>query len=236
MVLFRPVPIEDIVAAHQARAAAKAPAPPQVRNAAALVAIGEARPRRWRGHYYRVPRLSFSVGMELLVASQVLGSHNRVYSAGNNSHQVALRTARALLHGCVVVKRNPFRPISSTNSRRPWVNPFRKISASDARTLIDELLHVPDDTPQITSGTKKLSVINLLHGYMDFIREYPALVGSDGLPVSWAAYQYGVRDLNRIAAREALRAAQAVRIGQWHDKTSFERFQDQQERVAGWVH
>lgn len=228
MVTFRRVPDEQIAAAHAAKAAASAPAPPRVRNAEALVALGEPRGLRWKGHYYHVPPLPFGLAMKLLVLAQVLASsHTRAQKA-------ALRTARALLCDCVYMRRNPFRRVTPDNLRHPWRNPFRRINSVEARTLIDDLLQIPDDSPTISG--KGGGAADLLDGYLAFIERFPALVGADGMPVSWAHYQYGVRHLPRLAARDLLRSVQSVRIGQWTGEAPYKAFTAEQERLAGWVH
>lgn len=215
MVTFRRRPDEEIAEAHERHAAKSGAAPPSVRNAEALVALSESRPIRWRGHRYHVPNLSFALGVRLLIVSQALAA------AHHRHHKAGLRTARRLLRECV----------RSQRGRKLLLNPFRAISVEDARDLIDELLYVPDEAPRV--GGKRQTV-DLLDGLLEFARVFPALVGDDGLPVSWAHYQYGVRHLPRINARELLRTSQALRVGQWADKANWDNYAKQQSEIAGW--
>lgn len=221
MTTFRRVPDEQIAAAHAQRAAAHPPAPTKVRNAVPVVALNEARPVRWSGHYYHVPRLSFADGMRLLVVSQVLAS-----SRHRPARKIALHSARAILHRVVRTRR-------FGRSCKPWRNPFRHLTDEQAPALLDEILNIPDESPR-TGGRGGGGVSDLMDGYLGFCERFPALVGPDGNPVSWAHYQYGVRHLPRLAARDLLRAAQSTRVGHAANRPQYEKFESEQRSIAGW--
>lgn len=188
-------------------------APTKVRNAKALVSLGEHRALRWRGHGYTVPPLQFSLGAQMLVVQQTLEA--------NESSVKALRLARRLLHAVVRTRRG----------RRPMLNPFRRIAPGAAKDLITSLLHVPDESPQ--TGSDSGQTIDLMDGLLEFVRMFPAWVGADGLPVSWAMYQYGIRHIDRAVARDTLRIASATRVAQ-SAKTAFQAFASEQRSAAGW--
>jgi len=174
-------------------------APAKVRNAQALVALGEHRPLRWRSHRYVVPPVPFYDGVRLLVAQQVL-QHTREGEA----HRQALAVARRHLRA--VVRKRRF--------GREWQvlgSPFRKASADEIVALIDYILDVPDETP--STGGPPAKTIDLMSGFMEAAREFPQFFGANGLPVSWAHYQYALRWVGRMRARDELREARAARHG-----------------------
>lgn len=209
------VPEEESLAAHREYyGARKAVAPAKVRNAQALVALGEPRALRFRGHGYTVPPIHFAAGAKLLVVQQALEA--------SPQDARALMLARRILHTIVRTKRG----------RRPWRNPFRRIDAPTAIAVIGDLLHVPDESPS-TSGSAADQTIDLMDGLLEFVRMFPAWVGPDGLPVGWAMYQYGLRHIGRTFARDTLRAASAARVAQ-ADKADFQSFTREQRSAAGW--
>lgn len=190
-------------------------APPKVRNAQALVALGEFRPRRFRGMGYRVPPLSFSAGARLLVVSQML--------LRPSDHEGAVQAARKVMGD--LYRRQRFGAW-----RRPRRNPFRDATAHEIAAEIDFLLDIPDETPATgdAGGT-----IDLMDGLLEFSRLFPAFIGPDGLPVSWAHYQYGLRHIGRVKAREQLEMASATRVAQ-ADKKSFQEWYRELRTVSGW--
>ena len=201
------------------------PAPPKVRNAQALVALGEHRPLRWRGHAYRVPPLPFRDGARLLVVSQVLAAEYE--EAGGDVWAEVFELAapsRALARARIMCG-------DLVQRRRFSRNPFRNATPAEVRDLIAFFLAVPDETPSLRA--KGAQTVDLLDGLLEFMRVYPALVNSDGLPVSWQHYQYGLRSLGRCVARESLRFAQAMRMAQT-DKESFKGWAAEQASAAGW--
>lgn len=218
MVLIRLVPDEEIEAAHARHYGARAAvAPPAVRNAEALAMLGEPRPLRFRGSYYHVPNLTFRAGLQLTVCAQVLSlPHARI------KHKAALETTRRIL-----------REVARKNGRRPLLNPFRTLTDPDeACGVIDGLLYLPDEYPHPVSR-KNQPIIDVLDGFFEFTRMFPALIGPDGLPVSWAHYHYGMRHMTRAIARETLRIAQASRISQCPADV-WAKFSREQTRAAGW--
>lgn len=189
-------------------------APPKVRNAEALVALGEHRALRWRGHAYRVPPLPFRVGAQLLVIAHVLAAHEH-----SPARKDALRAARRILASVL----EPQRRILGRRA-------IARASIADVRWLIDSLLHVPTDTPSTgpSSGT-----IDLMDGLLEFARAFPGLLNTEGLPVSWAHYQHGLRYLGRAIARDNLRAAQVHRVAQ-ADKNGWRGWTASMRSAAGW--
>lgn len=188
-------------------------APPKVYNAQALVSLGERRPLRWKRHGYSIPAISFHDGMSLMVCQQVL--------AEDADNQLALATARRFLH---TVMEKP------AHVRLLRLRPFRRISASEVIELIDQVLFVPDDAPMPASGN--LRVIDMLDGFLEFVAHYPAFINDQGMPKSWALYQYGLRRLGRFAALEMLRNAQTFRVAQATDPAVWKEF-DREMKSAG---
>ena len=119
------------------------PAPPKVRNAQALVALGEHRPLRWRGHAYRVPPLPFRDGARLLVVSQVLAAEYE--EAGGDVWAEVFELAapsRALARARIMCG-------DLVQRRRFSRNPFRNATPAEVRDLIAFFLAVPDETPSL---------------------------------------------------------------------------------------
>lgn len=178
-----------------------AAAPAKVRNAQALVALGEHRPLRWRSHRYVVPPVPFRDGARLLVSQQVL----KQASEGDAAGERALSVARTVLHGLVRRRR-------LGRTYRPLRNPFRDATAAEAVALIDWLLDVPDETPTTSGAPAK--TIDLMAGFMEAGREFPFCFDpATGLPHSWAHYQLALRWAGRMHARDELREARAARHG-----------------------
>lgn len=199
-------------------------APPKVRNAQALVALGEPRALRWRGHFYRVPPVPFREGARLHVIRESLED-------GENLGAEEMMLVRA---AAVVSARGIMQRIAEPLGWRRYfpLNPFRKAHIGDVRDLIAFALHVPDQTPTISTGTAPSSV-DLMDGVMEFARVFPGLLTHDGLPISWAHYVYGLRHIGRTVARDTLRAAQTARLA-WADKETWAQFSTPMRSAAGW--
>lgn len=60
---------------------------------------------------------------------------------------------------------------------------------------------------------------------------FPAWVGRDGHPLSWAHFWVGMGSLYRDRTREVLRTARAVRIGQ-NPEENWERW-ERMQTIAG---
>jgi hypothetical protein len=182
---------EEILAAHREfYGARKEAAPPKVRNAASITALCEPRAARWRGHAYTVPPVPFRDGWALFVVAQVLASGSPA------AQDRALVTGRRILCRLIGAR---------------WRSPFRRATAADLAGLIDTILDVPDDSPPRLGHAPR--VVDLRSGFFAFAERFPALM-RDGLPVSWAAYQCGLREIGRSMAVEELRMAQAARVAQ----------------------
>jgi hypothetical protein len=191
-------------------------APPKVRNATALVALGEHRALRWRGHHYRVSPLSFHAGTALLVCRQVLSDATAPASERERAVRAMLRLARPLLR--------------TRRGHRPLRNPLRRLAAERVGELLDFLLYVPDETP--VQPARAGGDIDLIDGLMEYLRGgYP--VTPDGLPVSWAHYHYALRHAGRHSARETLRLAQANRVA-WVDKDGWKEYSAELRSAGGW--
>jgi hypothetical protein len=190
-------------------------APIKVRNAQALVALGEHRALKWRGHAYRVPPLPWKAGARLLVISQALTSEGE--------RERATRLGRKVMHA--LVRLRSFGPWA-----KPVLNPFRRASSEEVSDLCDFFLHIPDDNKH--DGGNATSV-DLMDGLMEMVRLFPALIGVDGLPVSWSAYQYALRHFGRAQARDDLRAAQAARVSQ-APKADWQNYAREMRSACGW--
>lgn len=217
MVMFSRADDDTIRAAHEAYyGARKAAAPIRVRNAQAMVALGEHRPLRWRSHAYRVPPLPWKDGARLLVISQALATGEGA------ERERACKLARAMMHGLVQVRR-------FGRWVRPVLNPFRAASIDELRQLADFFLHVPDEN---TPPSGRATSVDLMAGVMDFAERWPAFVNAQGFPVSWAHFQHGLRSLARVRARDDLRAAQAARVSQ-APKADWLNYSREMQSVSG---
>jgi hypothetical protein len=191
------IPDDEILAAHREYYGAReAVAPPEVRNAQAMAALGEHRAYRWRGHSYRVPPVPFTPGWQLFVARQVLDG-----DVGERDRETAVRLARRVAGALL-------------EPRRWRRNPLRTASAEALVEVIAFLLSVPDESPVASADGTLPRTIDLIDGLMEFSRVFPALVNAAGLPVSWAHYQHGLRHLRKAYARDEIRMAQASRLAQ----------------------
>jgi hypothetical protein len=203
-------------------------APIKVRNAQALVALGEHRALKWRGHAYRVPPLSWKAGARLLVISQAL--------ATGEGGERAVRLARAVVHGLVqrrrfVARRDQYGRLK--NIVRDWAkprrNPFRAASPVELRQVADYLIDVPDEN---RPPPGKATSVDLMHGVLDVAERWPAFINDEGLPKSWELYQWALRSLGRVRARDELQAAQANRMGP-APKDKWHAYSHELESVAG---
>lgn len=199
-------------------------APPKVRNAQALVALTEHRALRWRGHVYTVPPVPFREGARLHIIAQSLREAEDL--SGEDVMVVraaAVMSVRAIMPR--IARRRGWRRLLPTN-------PFRRAHIGEVLQLVAWTLEVPDQSPDNPSGGKP-PTIDLIDGVMDFARTFPGLLNAEGLPVSWAMYVYGMRHLGRAVARDTLRYAQAMRVGQ-ADKEAWKEFSISMRSASGW--
>jgi hypothetical protein len=191
-------------------------APPKVRNAAAVLGLGEHRAMRWREHRYIVPPLPWHTGILLFGCAQILADPKATREGRTRAARMIAATAHRL------VKRGKL--------GRPWRNPFRRIPAPAALELADRLLYVPEDVPQ--PPTAPAASVDLMDGLMEYLRGgYPT--NASGLPLSWAHYQYGLRHAGRSAARENLRLAHAARMA-WVNLDDWRKFTGELRNAGGW--
>lgn len=198
--------------------------PTKVRNAVALAALGEHRPLRFRGHYYRVPPLPFRAGVRLLVASQVL----RDGQAPPQARERAFRTVRHVAGECVTTRRWRLWPLG-----RAWLpprrNPFRTAQPEEVAALLAFLLDVPDDSPINLPDSDE--PVDMIDGLMEYLAGgYPTT--PDGLPTSWALYQYALRHRGRFVARELRRASEASRVAFGADEKTWKQWLRDLRRVG----
>jgi hypothetical protein len=190
-------------------------APARVRNATAVVALGEHRPLRWRGHRYTVRPLPWRAGMVLLACVEVLRDQN----ASPRARESAVRNIARTAHSLVRARR----------TRRPWRNPFLLATPAVLLSLANWLIAVPDEIA--VPPAEGARYVDLMDGLMEYLRAgYPAT--PEGLPVSWAHYQYALRHSGRTVARETLRLAQAVRVAQ-AGKDEWRKYTDALRNAAG---
>jgi hypothetical protein len=202
--LIARAPDEQVMAAHREfYGERQQAAPPNVRNAEPFAALGEPRALRWRGHAYRVGPLSFATGKRLFVVAQELAATESAAS---------VRVARALLHDTVGHR-------------------FADADARELRGILHDLLYLPISTPKM-SGDGAPRTVDVLGGFVEFARHFPAFM-RDGFPVSWDHYQLGLAYLPQMAARDALRAAEAARAAQ-ADKGGWQGWTHPMRHAAGW--
>jgi hypothetical protein len=204
---------------------ANAPAPTIV-NLAAVVALDETRTFAWNGILYRVRPLTYAMGSRFMVVGEALSGLRR----GDRFIDLlevttAVKVAKLLLH-------------SAMRPRAPWrrllwplARPFRRDAAADIDSLVRWLLYVPDEAGHAPATER--TVFDMVDALATFARHYPAWVGRDGLPLSWAHYVYGNRALGRAMAREDLRHASATRIAA-ADMKDFGRWHAEIRSAAGW--
>lgn len=215
------------IAREQLKAFRGAQAPPEVRNAPALMALGEPRALRWAGHYYHVPPVPFRTAKKLMAIGEVLNGDNDPAVM-----DVAREHALPLLRG-LVTRRSLF-PAVEARVRRLRRNPFRTASTENVRDIIRFLLHVPNDNPipaPLSADAPK--AVDLVGQVAEFVQMYPAWVNAEGDPISWEHYQIGSREAPRIHARASIRFAQAMRPAQSTEE-GFENWRNSVSPVAGW--
>ena len=110
-------------------------------------------------------------------------------------------------------------------------NPFRDMSAEEAAAHIESLLDIPDDS--LRPKGKKPSEVDMMDGLLEVVRHFPSWIGADGWPLSWSHYQYALRHLARIEARDVLGVAVASRTAFNADKDGWQRFERELNAVAG---
>ena len=195
--------------------------PQKVRNAPALAALGEHRPLRFAGHYYRVPMLPWRAGVRLLAVDGVLreeGSRPALVAE-------AKRKAVVTLDACVVERRMVRRGLWF---RREWLPPRKSAFAvlihadtSLLRGVVGWFMEVPDEHPPAPTESREL--IDLLQGFAAYMRSgWP--VTPDGYPASWAHYQYCLRDMGRTEARARRQNAEDMRVAFGADEKAWKNW------------
>jgi hypothetical protein len=218
MVMFGRVPDEVTAAAHAKAAAARAhpQAPVKVRNAKALVALGEPRAIKWNGHYYHVPPVRFGSAITLYLMQEIIRSEEST----RKEVQTAYARARRIMGDMVKRRFAKYLP-----------SPFIKASDEDTLQLIQFFLYIPDDTP-VPQRKGTASTVDMMGGVMDFAEAFPRHTDDHGRPYFWATYQYGIRHIERSIARESLRNADAARIAS-ASKDDFQKWTRLMRPVAG---
>lgn len=219
--------LEAQAAARFREEVAQAPRPKVANILAALtVTAGQSREFPWGTVSYRAPPLSYPVGLRLLVAAEALRDL-REQGASPAVRQEAVRTVAAVLAtACQVVG-------------GPWLDRLIRKRAGFSRddpdtieSLCFHLTHVPDEGAFVLP--KKAVTLDLADTLAQFTRAFPSWCGRDGLPLSWAHYQYGSRHLTRASHREDLRAAIAFRVAAAPPK-QYGAWQDEWLAIAGWA-
>lgn len=197
---------------------------PKVINVDALVQFTAPREFTWGGVGLRAPPLGFVAGVRLMVAANAIRDL-RLAQAPPGFSQAAVVTAAALIRQTVV-------PLTRFRRLRwRWSGMFAHDEPEAVEGLLRWLLDVPDQAPNPPATVQV--TLDFMDAFVDFVREFPAWVGPDGFPRSWAAYVYGCRNLHRSRAREDLRAAMAARAA-GADVKDFKQWNNELRSAAGW--
>lgn len=189
---------------------------PKILNLGALVEFFVPQVIDWGGVKYRGPPVSFRLGVRLMVAAHALQELRGIGAAPS----VRLDAARVAL-SCL----QPY-------LKGPWYHRrFKSNDPEEIEAMAWRVLHIPDDgVLPPTEGPVTMDYMDTLSA---FARDFPAWCGKDGLPLSWAHYQYGLRHLVRARHREDLRTAMAVRAA-GADKAGYQDYESQWRAAAGW--
>lgn len=74
----------------------------------------------------------------------------------------------------------------------------------------------------------------MLDAYLEFAEAFPGLLRTDGYPISWRHFVYGLQYIQRERAREALRTANVHAIAAKADEEHWESWTKIQSINAGW--
>jgi len=196
---------------------------PVVINLDAVLTIGQTREFQWGAIKLHAPPLSFPLGARLMVAANALRDL-REHKAPPTSLKHAQSVAAAYIRQAVA-------PATFAGRLRCWSCLFVKDDPETVEGLMRWLLMVPDQA-QYQPPDRKLTV-DFMDAISAFATAFPAWMGADGWPLSWAHYQYGTRHLGRAAARAELRQAVAARAGGAEAK-GFKQYVAEQQQAAGW--
>ena len=224
---MKPVPhaeVEQLAKAQYRQKFEQAPAPTVI-NVEPLVALHAPRAFQWDGIGYRVPPVSYPAGVRCLVAANAI-HERRVACVSPAVMRPVLRTAARVIRG-VIRPASAFVAIVHALRRCPFTHGDPAAVEGLLRWLID----APDQSPVIIP-TEAVTV-DLVDGLASFTRAFPAWIGADGWPLSYAHYLYGTRHLGRLAAREDLRQATATRMA-GADKDGWKPWADELRSAAGW--
>ncbi len=210
MAVLRRVPQEELerfAREEYVRRYAAVPKPKPL-NVEALVSLGAPRLLRWSGLQFRAPPLSFALGKRILVCVNAL-RELREARAPEPVRWIAARDTATVLRRALWPR---------------WSRWAIRGTPDEVEHLANWLLDVPDDTalPPIEVAVR----MDFVDTLAAFVREFPAWVGTNGDPISWAHYQYGLRHLVRARHREDLRAALTARIAQADPKAYKEFVRD----------
>ncbi len=123
-------------------------------------------------------------------------------------------------------------------ARAPVPQPSTKGHGRRTRRGPQFFTAVPDERPrpETPAGLARRSSIDLIHGYFEFAREYPALIETrgprKGMPISWQHYVYGMDRLRIAAMEQQLRDAQTARAAATV-QDDWIRWQNDQRRAIG---
>jgi len=203
--------------AHQEYVKAYASAPkPKLRNLLALTEFCVPRIIPWAGVSYRAPPLGFRDGVRLMVAANAL-QDLRLAGVAPPARREAARVALLCLRSVL---------------RGPWYRRrFRSTDPAEVEAVAWLVLHVPDEG--VLPPAKGSATLDYMDTLAAFARDLPAWCGPDGLPLSWAHYQYGLHHLTRARHREDLRHAISVRAAGAEVK-AFKEFENEWRAAAGW--
>ena len=196
---------------------------PVVINIDAVLAIGQSREFAWGARKLRAPPLSYAQGIRLLVAANALRDL-RDKQAPPKVVQAALTLAATLI-------RQTVKPRHWWHGLR-WSRAFTQDDAESIEGLLRWLTDIPDQSAPPKPATRQVTV-DLMDVLAEFARDFPAWVGADGFPRSWAHYLYGLRHMSRAVAREDLRHSAAARASQYETK-DYNEFAREMRQAAGW--
>lgn len=195
---------------------------PLVINIPVVLGFDQPREFQWGGVGLRAPPLSYRLGLRLMVAANAL-RELRTQKAPASQVAGVLRSTSSLLREAV-------HPIKCRHWLT-WRRAFRRDDPEAVEGLCCWLVDVLDEAAP-PPPPKETVTVDLVDRLAEFCRVFPAWV-TNGVPRSWAHYQFGLRHLARQAAREDLRNAIATRAGQ-ADPKGFKEYSAEVRAAAGW--
>jgi hypothetical protein len=189
---------------------------------------GEAELLRYRGKTYRVPLLSGRDGLHMLDLAAQMDKAGR---AGNVEDFDTLAALLRELFGKAA------RPLGWRGRVWDWLpNPFRNATTAEVRYLLRFFQAVPDEMPRrilIDPQGGPPPPVDFLELIYTFANRYTFLLDEKGFPRYWRSFMLGIHLLNREDAREALRMAQAMGVGDLEPREKQEWYR-RMEAAAGW--